>query len=76
MHCTHTQAGSGARLGQGSAVGWSGGNGGQGIGPNVCSAAGTGGGDGSGLLWAAALGDRERGTHTAVGAKAEQDNGG
>ena len=36
----------------------------------MCSAAGTGGCDGSGLLGAAALGDRARGTHTVVGAEA------
>ena len=37
------------------------------------SAAGTGGGDGSGLLRATTLGDRARGTHTAAGAEAGQD---
>ena len=46
------------RLDQGSAVGCSSGNGGQGKGPHVRPAAGTGGGDGSGLLGVAALGVR------------------
>ena len=40
------------------------------------SAAGTDGDDRNGLLGAAALGDRARGTHTAAGAKAGHDNGG
>ena len=57
-------------LAQGSVVGCSGGNGGQGKGLHVLSIAGTGDGDGSGLLGAAALRDRARGTHTAVGAEA------
>ena len=60
-------------LDQGSAVGWSGDNGEQGTGPNMRSAAGTGGGDGSGLLGAAALGARARGTHIVAGAKAGHD---
>ena len=39
----------------------------------MCSAVGTGGGDGSGLLGAATLGSKARGTHTAAGAKAGHD---
>ena len=65
-----------ARLNQSSAVGWSGSNGGQGTGPNVRSVVGTGGGDGSGLLVAAALGDRAQGPHTVAEAEAGHCNGG
>ena len=64
VHCAHL------RLDQGSAVGWSGGNGGQGTGPNMRSAAGTGGADASGLLGAVALGARARGTDTTTRAEA------
>ena len=72
MLCVHS-GWTRARLNQGSAVGWSGGNGGQGTGPDVRFAAGTDGGDGSGLLGAAALGARARGTHTATGVEAGHD---
>ena len=60
-------------MNQGSVVGWSGGNGGQGTGQDVRSIAGTGGGDGSGLVGAAALGARAWGSHTATGAEAGHD---
>ena len=42
----------------------------------MLSAAGAGDGYRNGLLGAAALGDRARGTHTVAGAKAGHNNGG